>query len=90
MLIFLRSMSDVGVKILFEKDICKMVLGEMVLLRGVMIGTLYKLLGSTISDACSNSIVSESGVEERKTRCGIKGYYISERRAFDYYTVMVL
>jgi hypothetical protein len=44
-----------------------MVQGEMVLLKGVWIGTLYKLLGSTISDGCNNSIVPEIGVEEGKT-----------------------
>jgi hypothetical protein len=39
----------------------------MVLLKGVGIGTLYKLLGSTISDRCDNSIVLEIGTEEGKT-----------------------
>jgi hypothetical protein len=32
-----------------------------------LIGTLYKLLGSTISDGCNSSIVPEIGVEEGKT-----------------------
>jgi len=36
----------------------------MVLLRGVWIGTLYKLLGSTVNDGKNNSVVLESGVEE--------------------------
>jgi hypothetical protein len=53
------KMSDVGVQTIFEKDTCKMVQGEMVLLRGVWIGTLYKLLGSTIIDGCNNTIVPE-------------------------------
>jgi hypothetical protein len=39
----------------------------MVLLKGVQIGTLYKLLGSTISDGCNSSIVPEIGAEEGKT-----------------------
>jgi hypothetical protein len=39
----------------------------MVLLKGVQIGTLYKLQGSTISDGCNSSIVPEIGVEEEKT-----------------------
>ena len=30
---------------MFEKFTCKMVRGEMVLMRGIKIGTLYKLLG---------------------------------------------
>jgi hypothetical protein len=38
----------------------------MVLLRGVHIGTLYKLLGSTISDRCNNSIVSKIEFEQGK------------------------
>jgi hypothetical protein len=37
-----------------------------VLLRVVQIGTLYKLLGVTISDGCNNSIVLYMGVEEGK------------------------
>jgi hypothetical protein len=35
----------------------------MVLMKGVMFGTLYKLLGSTISDGFNNSIVPNIGVE---------------------------
>jgi hypothetical protein len=60
-------MDDAGVKIVFEKETCRMVRGEMVLLKGVQIGTLYKLLGSTISDGCNSSIVPEIGAEEGKT-----------------------
>jgi hypothetical protein len=51
---------------MFEKETCRMVRGEMVLLKGVQIGTLYKLLGSTISDGCNSSIVPEIGAEEEK------------------------
>jgi hypothetical protein len=39
----------------------------MVLMRGVWNGTLYKLLGSTITDGCNSSIVLEGGNEEDKT-----------------------
>jgi hypothetical protein len=60
-------MDDAGVKTMFEKETCRMVQGEMVLLRGVWIGTLYKLLGTTISDGCNSSIVPEIGAEEGKT-----------------------
>jgi hypothetical protein len=44
-----------------------MVRGEMVLLKGVWIGTFYKLQGSTISDGCNSSIVLDIGAEEEKT-----------------------
>jgi hypothetical protein len=44
-----------------------MVRGEMVLMRGVWFGTLYKLLGSTISDGCNSSIVPDIEVEEERT-----------------------
>jgi hypothetical protein len=39
----------------------------MVLLKGVQIGTLYKLQGSTTSDGCNSSIVLDIGFEEEKT-----------------------
>jgi hypothetical protein len=41
--ISVRKMDDAGVKKVFEKEICTMVRGEMVLLKGVRIGTLYKI-----------------------------------------------
>ena len=44
-----------------------MVRGEMVFLKGVWIGTLYKLQGSTISDGCNSSIVLDIEVEEERT-----------------------
>jgi hypothetical protein len=79
-LISVRKMDDAGVKTIFEKETCKMVLGVMVLLKGVQFGTLYKLQGSTISDGCNSSIFPDIGVEEERTptvsgerlRCGIK------------------
>jgi hypothetical protein len=44
-----------------------MVRGAMVLMKGVWFGTLYKLLGITISDGCNSSIVPDIGVEEERT-----------------------
>ena len=41
-----------------------MVQGEMVLMRRVQCGTLYKLLGRTFIDGCNNTIVPESRNEE--------------------------
>jgi hypothetical protein len=51
----------------FGKETCRMVRGTMVLLKGVRIGTFYKLWGSTISDGCNSSIVTKIGDEEEKT-----------------------
>ena len=56
-LISVSKMDDAGVKTVFEKNTCKMVRGSMVLIRGVRIGTLYKLLGSTFNNGCNNTIV---------------------------------
>jgi hypothetical protein len=44
-----------------------MVQGAMVLMKGVWFGTLYKLLGSIISDGCNSSIFIDIGVEEERT-----------------------
>jgi hypothetical protein len=96
-LISVRKMDDAGVKPIFEKEICRMVRGAMVLLKGVRFGTLYKLQGNTISDGCNSSIVPDIGVEEEitptfsgeKVMLGIKDWGISERRVFDYYMVKV-
>jgi hypothetical protein len=65
-LICVSKMDDAGVKIVFEKETCRMVRGEMVLLKGVWIGNMYKLQRSTISDRCNSSIVPNIGVEEEK------------------------
>eukprot|EP00253_Pinus_taeda_P027342 PITA_27342 len=62
-LISVSKLDDVGVKTVFEKDTCKMVRGALVLMRGVRIGTLYKLQGSTIVDGCNSSMVPENGAE---------------------------
>jgi len=62
-LISISKLNDAGVKTMFEKDTCKMVRGALVLMRGVQIGTLYKLQGSTVVDGCNSSMVLESGAE---------------------------
>ena len=56
-------MDDAGVKTVFEKYACKMVWGALVLMRGVRIGTLYKLQASTIIVGYNSSVVPESGAE---------------------------
>jgi hypothetical protein len=58
-LIYVSKMEDVGVKTIFEKGTCRMVRGAMVLMRGVRFGTLYKMLGRTISDGCNISVVPD-------------------------------
>jgi hypothetical protein len=65
--IFVSKMEDAGVKTIFEKGTCRMVRGSMVLMKGVWFGTLYKILGITISDRCNSSIVPDIGVEEERT-----------------------
>ena len=73
-----------------------MVREAMVLLKGVRIGALYKLQGSTISDGCNSFVVLKIGYEEKilqslekRLCCGIKDWGILERRAFNYYMVKV-
>jgi hypothetical protein len=56
-MIYVSKMSDAGVDTLFHKDTCKMVRGVMVLMKGVWIGTLYKLLGNVNLIGCNNNIV---------------------------------
>ena len=62
-MISVRKLDDAGVKIVFEKDTCKMVWGALVLMRGFQIGTPYKLQASIVFDGCNNSAVPESGAE---------------------------
>ena len=62
-MISISKMDDVGVKIVFENDTCKMVWGVVVLMWGVQIGTLYMPQGSTIVDGCNSSVVPENGAE---------------------------
>jgi hypothetical protein len=65
--IYVRKMDNAGVKTIFEKETCRMVGGETMLLKGVRFGILYKIQGRTISDVCNSSIVSDIGVEEERT-----------------------
>jgi hypothetical protein len=58
-LIYVSKMDDSGVDTIFGKNTCKMVRGEMVLMRGFRCGTLYKLLGSTYYNGCNSSVVPE-------------------------------
>eukprot|EP00253_Pinus_taeda_P010979 PITA_10979 len=60
-LISVSELDDAGIKIVFEKDTCKMVRGALVLMPGVQIGTLYKLQGSTVVDGCNSFMVPENG-----------------------------
>jgi hypothetical protein len=66
-LISVRKIVDAGVKTIFEKETCRMVRGEKVLLKGVWFGTLYNMKGITISDGCNSSIVLDIGFEEEIT-----------------------
>ena len=61
-----RKMSDAGVHTLFKKYRCKMVGGVMVLMRRVLFGSLYNMLGRTAIDGCNISIVPKSKNEETK------------------------
>eukprot|EP00253_Pinus_taeda_P001427 PITA_01427 len=62
-MISVSKLDDAGVKTMFEKDTCKMVRGELVLMRGVRTRTLYKLQGSVVVDGCNSSVVPKSGAE---------------------------
>jgi hypothetical protein len=62
-MIYVRKMDDARVKTIFEKETCRMVRGELVLLKGVRFGTLYKLQGRNINYGCNISIVLDIGVE---------------------------
>ena len=93
-LISVSKLDDVGVKMVFEKDTCKMVRGALILMRGVRIGTLYKLQGSTVVDGCNSSMVPENGVENlvvsgEKTMLWHQRLGHMERRAFEYFMVKV-
>jgi hypothetical protein len=51
-IIYVSTMSDAGVHIVFEKDSTKMVQGAMGLMRGFGTRTLYKLLGCVEWTGC--------------------------------------
>jgi hypothetical protein len=61
--IYVRKMDNARVKIMFEKKTCRMVQGEMVLPKGVWVGTMYKMQGSTINYGCNSSIFHDIGAE---------------------------
>ena len=58
-LIYVSKLDDAGVDTVFGKNTCKMVRGEMVLMRGVQCGTLYKLLGITYTNGCNSYVFLE-------------------------------
>jgi hypothetical protein len=55
-LIFVSKIGDAGVHSLFQKDSFKMIRGVMILMKGVWIGTMYKLLGNFDSTGCNNIV----------------------------------
>jgi hypothetical protein len=65
--IYVRKMKNAWVKIVFENETYRMVRGEMVFLKGVWIGNIYKIQGISISNGCNSSFVSDIGAEEDKT-----------------------
>jgi hypothetical protein len=66
-LISVSKLDDADVDTVLGNGTCKMVRGAMVLMRGVRCGILYKLLGSTYTNRCNNSIVPEQRNKEDKT-----------------------
>jgi hypothetical protein len=66
-LISVSKLDYAGVDIIFGKNTCKMVRGEMVLIRGVRCGNLYKLLGRTYTNGCNIYVVLEQRNEGDKT-----------------------
>jgi hypothetical protein len=57
--ISVSKMSEEGMHTLFQKDSCNIVRGGMVLMKGVQIGTLYKLLGNVDSTRCNKAVSLE-------------------------------
>jgi hypothetical protein len=58
-LISVTKLDDEGVDTILENGTCKMVLGEMVLIRGVWCGTMYKFLGTNYTNGCNSYVVLE-------------------------------
>lgn len=58
--IYVSKMTDADVDCSCNKTSCKMVCRSMVLAQGVWAETLYKLLGSTMINECSNSSISDT------------------------------
>lgn len=63
-LIFISKMFDADVDFSCNKTSCKIVHGSIVLTWGVQVGTLYRLLESTMTDKCNNSFISKIEVDE--------------------------
>ena len=59
-LISISRMGDVGVQNVFEKDTCKLGWGAMILMRGIKMGTLYKLLGRTDASRCHHKVIPKT------------------------------
>jgi hypothetical protein len=96
-LISVSKMDDAGADTVFGKNTCKMVLGAMVLMRGVRCGTLYKLLGNTYTNGVTVLLSLKREIKktrpilslERRPCCGIKDRDILEKRAFEHYTLKI-
>jgi hypothetical protein len=66
-LLSISKLDDAGVDTVVGNNTCKMVRGEMVLMRGVQCGTLYKLLGITYTNGCNSYVFPEQRNEGYKT-----------------------
>jgi hypothetical protein len=66
-LIFVSKLDDARMDIVLGNGTCKMVRGEMVLMRGFWCGNLYKFLGITYNNGCNSSVVLEQTNKEDKT-----------------------
>jgi hypothetical protein len=96
-LISISNMGDARVHIVFEKDTCKMIQGATRLMRGLRVGTLYKLLRSTFNNGCKHSSflrisMKKTGPllsQERRPCYSVRDWDILERRAFKHCMVKV-
>lgn len=81
-------MGNARVHMIFNKDTSNMVRRAMDLLRGVLIGTLYKLLGSNVTNESNNLTVSNKGSKfpqllQKKIWYGIDRWHTPRRKSFD-------
>jgi hypothetical protein len=74
-------MSGASVHALFERYTCKMARGEMVLLMEVRIATLYKLMRSTITVRCNNTIVLDNETNRTPTLLVGKAMFWHQRKS---------
>jgi len=65
-LIYLRKLDDASVDNILGKDTYKMLQGYMVLMRGVLYGTLYKLLELNYTNGCNSYVVPKKINKEDK------------------------